>query len=517
MIKIFNHLPSAEEMRKERMFSITRYLDACYNNGKEPSPEVMEHVDFGEVAAKHIISYHRKHGQFNDHIEESLTENCIAHLPYEAYEKFITIDWLKFTGKDENSIVRKALARKNISLLEKLHDLGVKKALEDKDFIHTYTRDYIQKLYLLQMSLNTNYTSEPQSHEFNERFLKLIRKCVCELDYFGKLTFQKNNSSKNKELKLVYKKNPNWIKDCAWFSQSFREGIERSLNNTLKALASSDKYNLLFEDGIILTAKDYSKSIKYILGLEPNNKDDWCDNILSTAFKSGNLTGVKIMVEAFGLSEKECFDAYSANIQDDIKKLNYQYNEEAPLDSLLTNSFTKVYQQAKKDFFPTLETDYLPLFILGKDKALKNKLLKNKEEIINRIIPFDQNSFSLYDSILLAKAADTINTHLQKEGKSLEFSFSSDDCAKMKIKDIVGKHIFYNEKSLLAEVDYNKISEQDWNKIFENESISDFLKVKVGNNVSSIAFDDLKILWEAAMLNTVLSTDNPEKNKRLKL
>jgi hypothetical protein len=524
MIKIFDKKPTEEEMRKAQMFSITKYLDACYINGKEPSPEVMQHVDFSEVGSKHIISYHPEHGQFNDYIEESLTENCIRHLPFEAYEKFITIDWLGFTKRSENrsedSIVRKALSRKNISLLERLHDLGIQKALADKDFTHTYTRDYIQKLYLFPLSLNTKYTTAPHSQDFNERFLKLIRKCVCEHDYFGKIAFVKH-----KNAKLVYKKNPNWIKDCAWFSQSYSEGIEKSLNNALKALASSDKFILLLEDGLIQTAKNYPKDIRYILGLESktktdikgNESTDLLDSVLSTAFKASNFIGAKTIVENFGLSEKECFDAYVKNIKEDIYNLTYKYDDEAPLNTLLTNNFTSFYQNAKRDFFPNLENDYLPLFILGKDEVLKNQLLKDKEKIINITIPFGKNSFSLYDSILLAKAVDTISQHLAKEGKSLEFSFLKDDCSNMELKDIVAKHIYYSEKSLLSEVDYNTIPEKAWAKLFEKESISYFLKLENGKKTSSIEFNDLKVLWEAAMLNIVLSNDNPEKNKKLKI
>lgn len=518
MTKIFNKTPSFEEMRKEQMFAITRYLEACYLKGQEPSPDVMEHVDFEEVSSKHIISYHKEHGQFNDHIQETLAENCIAHLDFEVYEKFITADWITFAGRDDSSITRKALARKDISLLERLHDLGVKKALDDKDFIHTYTREYIQKVYLVGSHLNHSYNKTEPSEDFNERFLKLVRKCVCEHDYFADLTWQKK-----KNLKLVYKKNPNWIKDCAWFSQSYREGIEKSYNNILKSLVSSDKYMLLLEDGLIQIAKHHPKEIKYILGVEPNPKPakkdepDMLDSVLSVAFRKGNISASKLIVDTFGLSERECFSAYRENVIDDINRLKDKYSEKNPLNTLLTNNFTETYQKAKKEFFPTLETDYLPLFLLGQDLELKNELLANKKEIIKRKIPLGKEGFTIYDSILLAKAVDTVTKHLEKEGKSLEFSDSRDDCIGMQIKDIVAKHIYNNEKFLLEEVDYNKISDKDWDKLFENRSIASFLKVRQGKKVSEIEFDDLKVLWNAAMLNTILSTDNVEKTKRLKL
>lgn len=518
MTKIFNKTPSFEEMRKEQMFSITKYLEACYLKGQEPSADVMEHVNFSEVSSKHIISYHKEHGQFNDHIEETLAENCIAHLAFEAYEKFITADWITFAGRNEASIVRKALSHKDISLLERLHDLGIQRALNDKDFTHTYTREYIQKVYLIGNHLNTSYDRNQPSEDFNERFLKLVRKCACEHDYFADLTWQKK-----KNLKLVYKKNPNWIKDCAWFSQSFRGGLEKSYNDILKALVSSDKYMLLFEDGLIQIAKHHPKEIKYILGVEPHPKPakkdepNMLNSVLSVALQKGNLAAAKLIVDTFGLSERECFSAYRENVIDDINRLKDKYSEKDPLKNLLTNNFTSTYQKAKKEFFPTLETDYLPLFLLGQDLELKNELLANKKEIIKRKIPLGKEGFTIYDSILLAKAVDSVTKHLEKEGKSLEFSDRKDDCIGMQLKDIVAKHIYNNEKILLAEVDYNHISDKDWDNLFENRSIASFLKVRQGKKVSEIELDELKVLWNAAMLNTVLSNDNVEKTKRMKL
>jgi hypothetical protein len=515
-MKILKNTLNAEELRKEKMFSITRYLDACHKKGEQPSADVMEHVDFSEVGSKHLISYTKEHGQYNDHIEQTIAENCITYLPFEAYEKFITADWITFTGRHEISLTRKALARKNISLLERFHDLGVKKALDDKEFTHTYTRDYIQQVYLIGTHLKDNYSSVPE--DFNERFLKLVKKCVCEHDYFGKLDFVKH-----KNAKLVYKKNPNWIKDCAWFSKDHGGGLEKSFNDLLKSLVSSDKYMLLLEDGLIHIAKNYPKEIKYILGFEHNpkpsikNDDKLLDNILSAAFRKGNLAAAKLLIETFGLSERECFSAYRENVIEDINRVKEKYSDKAPLDSLLTNNFTDTYQKAKKEFFPTLNTDYLPLFLLGQDQILKNELLSNSKKVINVKMPFGRESFSLYDSILLAKAVDTVTKHLEKEGKKLEFSLEKDDCLGMQIKDVVAKHIYYNEKSLLNEVDYNNIPTENWNNLFKNQSIASFLKVHHKKKVSEIEIDDLKVLWNKAMLETVLSNDNVEKTKRMKL
>lgn len=513
--KVYNKPMTEEEAKKEYLFSITKYLDACHKNNKEPSNEIMEHVDFTEVGSKHIISYHPKHGQFNDYVEESIAENCIAHLPFEAYEKFITADWINFSAKTDKNIASRALSRKNISLLERLHDLGVEKALADKDFIHTYSRDYIQKIYQIGQHLNIEYGNRPESHDFNERFLKLIRKAVSEHDYFMQL-----NYVNKKPKKLVYKKSPNWIKDCAWFSQSYSEGLEKSLNKLFSSLASSDKYMLLFEDGLIQTAKAYPKDLRYILGIEPkeNSKNElkYLDNILSIALKKDNLDAARMLINNFGLSEQDCFNAYSKNVEKDINQIKYEYTEDAPLFRLLTNNFTNTYRKAKDEFFPNLETDYLPLFLLGTDKELKNQLLENTQDIIHRKMPLE-NGISLYDSILLAKAVDTINNHLKAEDKSLKFSSIKDDCSGMTLRDVIAKHVFNKNKRLLKEVDYNSITIQDWNRLFENNSIADFLKVNDGQKTSKMELDDLKTIWQAAMLNTELSNSNIEKTKKIKL
>jgi len=517
-MKILNRNLTEEELRTNKMFTITKYLDACFNNKTEPSMDIMQHVDYEEKSSKHTIYYHPKYGQQNDFIEQNIAENMIDYLPFEAYEKFITEDWLTIGREGNgNTLVNKAFYRKDIQLLEKFHDLGFKKAMEDKEFVHTYHTSFIRNLIRVESHLN-NYTSRDIPDDFGVKFLSLIKKTVCEKEYFSQLGFI------GKKIKpLKYTANPDWVESASWFSRSYNETANKSLNDLFYVLASTDKYFPIFEDALFHTMKKHSKNLKFIMGLdastnENNPKGETFKNILGTAFAKNNIPAANMLIETFGLSQKECFDVYEKSMKNGVYYVKQQYSEPDPFTSILKNHFNTSYKKFKKQFFPDFDTQYLPLFILGKDKTLKTKLLEKKDEILHTNMKDKGNNFTLYEAILFAKAMDTINTSLKLDGKALIFSDRSKDCESMDIKHFLAKQVFNKDKLLLNEINYNDLNSKDWNSVFENEYLSNFIKILEGNGkISDIDEDEFKVLWETAMLQAELPSNNQVKKHRSKI
>lgn len=509
---------TTEEYQKLCQYNITRYLADCHKNKKEASMEFMATVNFNEVSSKEVVYHSDKGERFPININETLAQNCIGNLPFEAYDKFVTADWINSTKDYDGNLVGLIITRRNLPLLEKLHDLGLKKALEDRDYSNDYTRKFLQNVVNVTVVLNDRYGNNPiNEEEFSVAYLKLVKKCVCEIDFF----YQMNFAGQEKKI-LKHLKNPDWTKVAAgrYSSNNYRSSPEKSLNQLFVTLGSQPNLNPIFQDAFVHVLKRNPKTIRNILGLDPSSKkedQEELENILSIAFNTKNFIVAKTLVDTFGLSQDYCLKAYEHNIAESLSKIG-NYSEHG-VDVTLKNYFNKDYQLIKNEFFPELETQYIPLFILGKDKILKSQLLEKQKNIFNQNVT-SKDKFSINDCIFLAKTLNMATEIMSGEGKKLSFRDDRDSNSRKNLYIHIAEYIIKSEKDLMNTINFKTMSTKHWNKVAEK--MDDFVYLlKIQQNAKSLTLniDEIKTIMHAAKLNGQLdnSSGNTSKGNKLKI
>jgi hypothetical protein len=552
-----------QELQNQRMYNITKYLNNCYLNKVEPSKDIMKDVDFSEVSSKEIQFFDKKMGHIRSTVNENLAINCISNIPYEAYQQFVSNSWLYFEKDYDGSLFKTGIVHKNIALIEKLHDIGLDSALSDRQMVHGYQRRCLDSI------LNFNFLEKREGfplldNDFGQRYLALVKKATCELDYFHQTSFI---GEEKKPLK--YGSNPDWLTMATNLKSSYLpSGFAK--NEILVTLVSQPELLPFFEDAIIILMKNNSKNLKGILGFgeiypeneyDNRNKGAEAVNILSVAFANNNFEAAKIIVDTLRLSPQACLAAFEFNITEKVDNLTEdRFDDEKvqPFALLLKNYFNSSYRKFKAEFFPELDTGYLPLFVLGKDKILKQHILDNKETIFDtpvsefKIISnsgmsdlqrgisvteteflknkfedddeddlhYSKNStdFTLNDSLFTAKIIDKINDFLVPEGKKYVYPKDRNTLRSMSLNDFVIDHILKSEKDLLNNVDINSIPETYWNKLGERVFITSIIKLKQGNKETDVDINDFKLLLETIKLkielgNTAQSTTRSNKLK----
>jgi hypothetical protein len=551
-----------QEYKNLRMYNITKYLNNCYLNKVDPSMDIMKDVDFSEISAKEIKYFVKNYGYHHININESLAINCISNIPYEAYQNFVTLDWLYFEKDYDSNVFRNGLAQKTISLVEKLHDLGLESALNDRQARHGYIRRCLENI------LNFNYLDKHSAfpitdNDFGKRYLALVKKTASELEFFHKSVFI------GEEPTLKYSPNVNWLKMASNVkSSSAPSGVDK--NEILEILIQQPQLLPLFEDGLLLVMKHDSKNLKGILGFgevlldnEYNRRDrNETTNLLSVAFEHNNIEAGKMIVEALGLSPRECLAAYEGNISREFADLihkDYDDDKEQPVQLLIKKYFNNSYRKIKANFFPELDTGYLPLFALGKDKKLKQDILNNKEILFEAPISefrdeFNQKplvqsqknhnstiyddddeeiddeneqnygvDFSLNDCLFRAKIINKLNDFLSPEGKKLIYPHDRNSLKHMRYDDFLISHILKFEKEFINTADITSITNTYWDTLSTSSGLHHFidtLKIKHGGDELKIDKNDFELLLNTVKLEVELSRNNTNtssKNNKLKI
>jgi hypothetical protein len=555
-----------QELQNQRMYNITKYLNNCYLNKVEPSKDIMKDVDFSELSSNEIQFFDKKMGHIRSTVNENLAINCISNIPYEAYQQFVDTSWLYFEKDYDGSLFKTSIIHKNIGLIEKLHDIGLDSALNDKQTAHGYQRRCLDSI------LNFNFLEKREGFpvldkDFGQRYLALVKKATSELEYFHQVAFI---GEEKKPLK--YAANPDWLHMATNLKSSYKiSGFAK--NEILTSLVSQPELLPLFEDALIILMKNNRKNLKGILGfgeIYPENEyetrsgEQDTTNILSVAFANNNFEAAKIIVDTLRLSPQDCLAAFEFNIKERVDNLTeerFENEKVQPFALLLKNYFNSSYSKFKTEFFPELDTGYLPLFVLGKDKTLKQQILDNKDTIFDtpvsefkivsnsgmsdskrNLIVTDEmlkdeyddegeeisyytkynTDFTLNDSLFTAKIIDKLNEFLTTEGKQYFYPKDRKTLKNMCLNDFVIDHLLKSEKELLKSIDITSIPETYWNTFSKPPVLLHFMdtmKIKQGNKEEPIIDSDFKLLLETVKLEVELgkNTSNNTKSNKIKI
>ncbi len=498
--------------QKNTLFNITKYLLDCYKKNIEPSPDLMSSVDFSEVSTLKIFYTGLEGQSIHYDIKESLAQNCLTNIPFEAYQKYITADWLNFSENDEG-ILNSAIYHQNTRFIEKMHLLGFEEAQKNSDFSRTYERTFIRPILKVdRVFFRTG------KNDFNESFLNSYHQILQDVSDERKFLSQFNFIGKE-IIPFKKSKKKNWV-ETACFENYVAQGSYA--NTIIASLVTKDLFKDMLADALaqILSKNKNKTNISTILGFTSKNDNSGSDvNTLQVAMKNRNMEATSLLIETLELSPQKVRDTYDEFLRDALNG----YNKRLGFENLFSKEEGQFYLELKNKYFPGLESKLSPLFMFSKDESLKEKT-KDNHHILNE--PFAINLKTLTtmnDLLLLSKIFNDFLVQWRNRGDAIGLpSDNSSDNNRISTEFTFARYLIQNEKSIVENVDLRAIGQDKWDKLeLFLAQVPDFAKIvkKEGERNKSllITSKDLKTWFDVYKLETLLPEKQGVKMSRVKI
>lgn len=164
-------------------FNITKAVRLEFEKNKTTDniKGLLSSLDYSEVSKKPYIIYEKELGeeyprQHYTIAEETLAQNFMDCLPFEAYNKYIDLSWLKIQYKDDYPIVRASLYSQNFDMLNLLGDLGFEYSISkeaDISYLSDYKRLYLNKVLNISELVSNGRTKDK---DFFDNYYSLFKK-----------------------------------------------------------------------------------------------------------------------------------------------------------------------------------------------------------------------------------------------------------------------------------------------------------------------------------------------------
>lgn len=446
-----------EDLKKLRCYNITRYLLSCHIKQQKPDEGLMNLVDFSEVGNIDVVFYTDKNERINYKVEETLAQNCLDNLPFEAYKDYITAEWIGYHKDRESSIISSAFYKREKNFLEHVHQLASHKVQQDKDFQHSYFRLFLEPI--LNLPFNLSQREKKLSQEFVDFYYDLFKHAHDEKKYWLESQFEKKEPQKP----FKRSKNTQWLSSVL-FNKNYRDSDEDAFNSLLSTLTNQTEYKKILDDALsqgIKKFKDISIIRNCVLGKNTQKDKKW-ENVIANCVISKNLSAINTFVDLLDISNQEVLSSVDLAFAQSIERI--QYNSSA--SEILNNSFANFYDELKKQYFPQQDTKYLVMFAFSDNEEKRSQILQNKDIYFPEklLIAGDKEKISANDVLLISKCLDDFTKHLQEEQKKIHYDINS-----LNKNSILSFVRFIRDKSpqLIASVDMREVPQETWDWAFK--------------------------------------------------
>lgn len=505
--------------QKNKLFNITKYLLDCYNKKIEPLKELMGNVNFSEISSLKIFYLSEEGNSINYDIKETLAQNIITNLPFQAYENYVTADWLNYSENNE-SILPLAIYFQNYQLIEKIHQLSFDALKEDNNLIYSYSRNFISPILNIQKTFYYRSSSNDLDKDFVNYYHKLLQKVSDEKKFISQFYFIKAELKEFKELKKSKKNN--------WFETACKDNYDIKgtyANSILSVLSTKDDFKDILADALsqILSNNKIKGEIKEIIGVE-NSKMLNVDNALHVAIRNNSFECASLLIESARLSHEEVRDSYDAIIRKNLGS----YDCKVVFSSILNENSGKFYIELKNKYFPNSESRFTPLFILSENKELREKIEEKTETILKSGFYLDSKRISFMNELIpLAKMFNDFIEQWKDIGKIVSLpkessSLSSSESRKVPLEFGLASYLISERKEYLNQISLKNLTNENWENLNRFiYQIPSFAKLEENENENirrvTISQTDLNIWFDAYKLQTKLSENQELKSKKLKL
>jgi len=497
--------------QKNTLYNITKYLLSCHSNGVEPMKELMEKVDFSEVSSLNVFYLDSSKHLIQYEIKESLAKNCLNYIPFEAYEKYITADWLNYS-ENQDGIISSAIYRQNTKFIDKIHKLGFEKAQVDSDYCHSYLRDFIAQILKVERTFGGD-----SINEWDSGFIKSYHKLLQEVSDEHKFLLNLNYYLGEKKTPYKKSRRNNWVESAS--RENYTSNGDYS-NTIISVLASNNQFKDMLADAIsqvIVSSKKKEKLIE-ILGVKDESGKDFYINSLNIAIKSNSFDCAGLIIEAAGLSMEEVRSSYDSIVENHIDSCKSIY-----LKSLFSETTGNFYLNIQKKYFPDLESNFSQVFTFSENKELKEKIEDKKDDFITKQIKVeDKNPTCINEILQLTKIFNDFVVQWKDMGKIIEFSSTTfREIRSVPIVFGFAKYLVEERKDIVDNISLTNVDWENSKKLILE--VPEYFKIVENQNnkvtVRSIISQQEVDKWFDAYKLKVLLVDNgiEQKSKKVKI
>ena len=233
---------------KSKEFNITRAVRLEFEENKNTDnlKDILCALDYSEVSRKQYIIYFKEPGEANSKQyfmdkEETLAQNFMDCLPFEAYQPYINKSWLKIQFKEDYPLVRASLYSGNFKMLSLLGDLGFESCFsnkKDSDF-HSYKRLYLNKILEIDQIVGNG---RDKDKAFFDGYYKVFKKGLVQ--YKAVMEDEHKKMNYNQEVII-----DSWLFSLDNYSDGYskKNNIEK-IKDFLHSLASKPQAEKITDD-----------------------------------------------------------------------------------------------------------------------------------------------------------------------------------------------------------------------------------------------------------------------------
>lgn len=380
---------------QSKEFNITRAvrLEFEKNNNTENLKDILFALDYSEVSKKQYTIYFKEPGEDNSKQyfmdkEETLAQNFMDCLPFEAYQPYVNKSWLKIQFKEDYPLVRASLYSGNFKMLSLLGDLGFESCLsnkKDSDF-HSYKRIYLNKVLEIDEIVGNG---RDKDKAFFDGYYKVFKK--------GLVQYKAGVEDANKKMNYNQEVNiDSWLFSLDNYSNRYsrKDNIEK-IKDFLHSLACKPQAEKITDDVMVQIKKAQSGSIVVLVN---GKKKKQQIDVLSIVKNS------EIIESAIWANNQDFINKLQSSL--DIPNSLIMDKIVSCLEKTIDESTKEVYKNEK--YVQLFKSNSIGEFILSQPEA--NSTIKNfhhlgllalceKEQILNYV----KESINLNNSFLKIK------------------------------------------------------------------------------------------------------------------
>lgn len=480
-----------EKIIEKSRFNMSKYLMYCYENNIAPDDDFINQINFQEISSVNI-SYQDSNGDIISYdIKETLMENLIKFLPFEAYKKYIKPEWLEYYLDYGSSLINIAIIYQNTEFINHLYKITKEEASKNKDFTHSFLRGFIEPILSLKENIRSlNYYKHPDLHEkyldFIENYHNLIKKCFIDKKLFSEKIYKTESEAENDEYN---DKNPLWIKNII---DSYNFYYPETFNNLLCELVERKENTPILLDLLGQMKKIFKNELKDDYADCIGLKDSSLKNVLDVCINKRNLTALDILINHFDIDLKEVLNSFENILLSQWKYI--KLSDTNQFIDMSNKQFDSFYFTLKEKYFPYTDSTYLPLLIFGNKKI-------DLSEHLNLVID-KKSQITFQDCIILTETFMQYMNEFNITETKEKFIFSQGNLAYYFVNCFIEKPKYLKKLKVNFSNLMNKINDKDWDRV-ENLFLNAF----------PYDIEDKKYWLNHFRLKYILDTKSHTKNK----
>jgi hypothetical protein len=437
---------------QSKEFNITTLTRIEYEKNKNTDglKDILSRVDYSEISKKDYILYWQEPGDKHpkQHFrteEETLAQNFMDCLPFEAYQPYVDKKWLNIQFRDDYPLIRTSLYSGNFKMLSLLGDLGFEACLsnEKDNDMYFYKRTYLNKILNINEVVNNG---RDKTKDFYDGYYEIFKKGLVQY----KATMEDAHKKMNYQQDIVIE---SWLFSMDTFSDKYSNNNVEQIKVFLSSLASKPQAEKITDDvmGQIKKAND-GTIVVIINGKKKKQKIDVLNiiensDIIESAIWENNFNFINKLKNALNipdsLIEEKIVSCLDKAINESVKEV---YHNETYLHRFKSNRIGEFILSQNENNIKNIH--HLGLLALSEKEPILNYVRQNID-LNNSFLKIKDSVITYNDTIAISHI---LNAYIEEN---------------LSTKNIKKKPLFLEVGERLSQLGY-KPQIDNWSSLAEN-------------------------------------------------